>query len=813
MGKVQICKMAKDLNVPTKDLLAEFSAIGVDVKNHLAWVEDEEADKVKARLLAPKEAPAPAPTPAAAPTATPAGGVPARPGSTPPGSPSLTPSRPMAPGMPVRPGSSTPGGPSPVALPPRRPDFSPTTRHEIRPDQRPDRFGAPGAPRPGGPGGPRPGPGGPGAPGAPGAPGGERRPGDRRPGEHGERRRKDSEEVAAFNKPKPGRRKSKAEIRQERADRRAARQGGPGEVPTTIELVGSLTVKELADKMAVKETEVIKRLFMKGILATINQTIEKETAEMIAVEMDYEVKLIDPIALALAAVTDDHDEPEDLLKRPPIVTIMGHVDHGKTSLLDALRSARVASGEAGGITQHIGAYMTSIHDNEICFLDTPGHEAFTAMRARGAKATDIAILVVAADDGVMPQTIEAISHAKAAGVPIIVAINKIDKPDANAERVKQELTEYELVPEEWGGSTVMVEVSAKMKVNLDTLLEMILLVAEVQELKANPNKPARGMIVEAKLSKSMGPVATVLVQNGTLRVGDAFVVGAVAGKVRALIDDRGRRVKEAGPAHPVEVLGCQDVPQAGDVFQVMPSEKEAKAVADTRALAVRSEALTSRSRVHLKDFYTRIQEGQKELAIIIKADVKGSNEAIEQALSQLNQRTEGTTIRILLSGNGDISETDVSLAAASDALIIGFNVKADERATRAADEADVDVKLYSIIYGMIEDLEKAMLGLLEPEFETVKTGQAEVRATFKSGKTTVIAGCMVTEGKIVRNATVKVLRAGKQVHEGKMDSLKRFKDDAKEVATGFECGIAIERFNDLQENDIIESYITQEKKR
>ncbi|MEB3196976.1 MAG: translation initiation factor IF-2 [Candidatus Sericytochromatia bacterium] len=811
MGKVQICKMAKDLNIPGKDLVQAFNDLGVEVKNHLAWVEDHEAEAVRKKLLEPKLEPAPAPVPAtAAPAAAqPQVAVPARPDGR-PGMAPPTPSRPIAPGMPVRPGSSLPGGPSPVALPPRPAGFNPNLRFEIRPDQRPDRFErAPGARPPGAPGAAAPGAAVPGRP-APGAPA---RKGEGR-SDH-ERRRKDEEDIpAAFNKPKPGRKKSKAEMKMEREERRRARQGGGlGEAPTTIDLVGSLTVKELADRMAVKETEIIKRLFVKGILATINQTIEKETAEMIAVEMGYEVNLIDPIAQALAAVTEDHDAPEDLKSRAPIVTVMGHVDHGKTSLLDAIRETRVASGEAGGITQHIGAYMTSIHGNEICFLDTPGHEAFTAMRARGAKATDIAILVVAADDGVMPQTIEAISHAKAANVPIIVAINKVDKPDANPDRVKQELTEYELVPEEWGGQTVMVEVSAKKRLNIDHLLEMILLVAEVQELKANPDKPARGMIVEAKLSKSMGPVATVLVQNGTLRVGDAFVVGSVYGKVRALIDDRGRRVKEAGPAHPVEVLGSSDVPHAGDVFQVMPSEKEAKAVADQRALQARSEALTARSRVHLKDFYTRIQEGQKELAVIIKADVKGSNEAIEQALSQLNQRTEGTTIRILFSGNGDISETDVSLAAASDALIIGFNVKADDRAVRAAEEADVDIKLYSIIYKMIEDLENAMLGLLEPEYETVKVGQAEVRAIFKAGKQTIIAGCMVTEGKIVRQAEVKVLRAGKLIHEGKLESLKRFKDDVKEVATGYECGIAVEKYTDLVENDIIEAYITQEKAR
>ncbi|MDB5097663.1 MAG: translation initiation factor [Cyanobacteria bacterium RYN_339] len=810
MGKVQVCKMAKDLNVPTKNLLEAFNELGVDVKNHLAWVEDVDAEAVKKKLLEP-----PAPEPAAAPKveakAAPPANIMSRPqlplGAPRGGTGSLT-SPHRQPGAPAGPG----GGGQPNLL--RRPEpgapareLRPDMRHEIRQPAGPTDRGFPA--RPGGPGGDRPG-GGP--------------PGDQRPPARSDKDRRaerdagrrvnaDGEEMPATKS--KARKKSRAEQRQEREERRQRRndRNSAGPAPDKIELVGPLSVKELAEKMVAKETEIIKRLFLKGIMATINQTIEKETAEMIAVEMGYEVELIDPIQLALAAVTDDHDEPEDLKTRPPIVTIMGHVDHGKTSLLDAIRSARVAHGEAGGITQHIGAYMTSIHGNEICFLDTPGHEAFTAMRARGAKATDIAVVVVAADDGVMPQTIEAISHAKAAGVPIIVAINKIDKPGAQPERVKQELTEYGLVAEDWGGSTVMVEVSAKMKQNLEQLLEMILLVAEVQELKANPNKLARGVIVEAKLSKSMGPVATVLVQNGTLRVGDPFVVGSVAGKVRALIDDRGRRVKEAGPAHPVEVLGMDTVPHAGDVFQAVESEKVARNIADGRALVDRAENLASGNRTHLKDFYSRIQEGAKELPIIIKTDVKGSNEAIEQALSQLNERTMGSTIRILLSGNGDISENDISLAVASNAIVIGFNVKMDERVKRAADEQDVDVKQYTIIYKMIEDLEKAMQGLLEPEYEQVSIGKAEVRATFKSGKTSVIAGCMVLEGKLQRNSDVKITRDGKEIFAGKLDSLKRFKDDAKEVATGYECGLSFDKFNDLQEGDQIEAFITQEKKR
>jgi translation initiation factor IF-2 len=818
--------MAKELNVSTKDLLTTFNDLGVPVKNHLAWVEDAEAEAAKKKLLEPKAAPAPAPEPevkvAPAATATPV----ARPAA-----PTEPVGRPAGPGVGPRPMAPGPQRPDPT-MAPRRPDPTMAPRRPEGAPGGPGGFGPrpagpggprpmgpggprPGGPRPAGPGGPRPGgfgprPGGPG-PGATPLPGSERparRPDHRPSGPGGAPRRDREAELEAIAQKKGGR-KSKAQQREERRARREGAVEGPA---TAIELVGSLTVKELAEKMRIKETEIIKKLFLKGIMATINQTIEKETAEMIAVEMDVEVTLVDPLAVAMAAVNTVEDDEDLLQPRPPIVTIMGHVDHGKTSLLDALRKARVAEGEAGGITQHIGAYMTSIHGNEICFLDTPGHEAFTAMRARGAKATDIAILVVAADDGVMPQTIEAIQHAKAAGVPIIVAINKIDKPGAAPDRVKQELTEYELVPEEWGGQTIMVEVSAKQKLNLDSLLEMILLQAEVLELKANPDRLAHGVIVEAKLSKGMGPVATVLVQTGTLRVGDAFVVGSIAGRVRALINDRGKRVKEAGPAHPVEVLGLSDVPHAGDIFQAMDSEKEAKAIADQRGQIDRESKLASRrGGVTLQNFYTRIQEGQKELPVVIKADVKGSSEAIEQALSGLNERTEGVTIRVLLSGNGDVTENDVNLAAASGASVIAFNVKVDDRAARAADDQDVEVREYGIIYRMIEDLERAMKGMLEPEKETVLLGKAEVRAIFKVGKTGVIGGAYVTEGKLQRNADIKVLRDGEIIHTGKFDALKRFKDDVREVATGYECGVSFDKFNDLQEGDIVEAYITQDK--
>jgi len=578
-----------------------------------------------------------------------------------------------------------------------------------------------------------------------------------------------------------------------------------------IKLSGSVTVKELADRMGVKETEIIKRLFLKGLMATINQTLELETAEMIATEMEYTVELVNPNETETVVVAEE-DRPEDLLHRPPVVTIMGHVDHGKTSLLDAIRKTNVTAGEAGGITQHIGAYQVKINDQPITFLDTPGHEAFTAMRARGAKATDIAVLVVAADDGVKPQTIEAINHAKEAGVQIMVAINKIDKPGANPDQVKQQLTEYGLVAEEWGGTTVMVPVSAKQKIGIDDLLEMILLVAEVLELKANPKKEAKGLIIEAQLDKGMGPVATVLVQNGTLHVGDNFVVGAIAGKVRAMINDHGRRVREAGPAMPVEVLGMPIVPTAGDVFQVVEDEKTAKTIAAQRSEYERTQRLQATRHVSLNDVYSRIQEGKiKDLKVILKSDVKGSAEALEGSLAKIQAKDGDVQVRVIHSGTGDVSEADVMLAAASEAIVIGFNVKADDRARARAAADGVDIREYNVIYKAIEDMEAALKGMLEPEYEEVLLGKAEVRALFKVGKQDVIAGCMVKEGKIQRGSIARVLRNEAEIFKGKVDSLKRFRDDAKEVAAGYECGIAFDDFNDLQEGDVIEAYLRQIK--
>lgn len=599
----------------------------------------------------------------------------------------------------------------------------------------------------------------------------------------------------------------------DRRDRRNEQKEATATLNKVVKLSGSITVKELAERMNIRETEIIKRLFMKGVMATINQTLDMETAEKIAQELGYQIEMVDPSETDIIEV-EDEDDPKHQIIKAPVVTIMGHVDHGKTSLLDAIRKTNVTAGEAGGITQHIGAYQVTVNGQIITFLDTPGHEAFTAMRARGAAVTDIAILVVAADDGVKPQTEEAINHAKDAGVPLIVAINKIDKPGANPDHVKQQLTEFELVSEEWGGQTVMVPVSAKQKVGIDNLLEMILLVAEVQELKANPKKQARGVIIEAQLDKGMGPVATVLIQNGTLRIGDNFVVGSISGKVRALINDRGKRIREAGPAMPVEVLGMTAVPAAGDVFTVVGDEKTAKQIAAQRVEYERSQRLQQSRKVSLDDLYARIQEGKiKELKLIVKADVKGSVEAIEQSLLNLNKE-EGVGLKVIHGGTGDISEADIILAtASSDTIVIGFNVKVDERARKLATTEQVDIRSYNVIYKLLEDMEAALKGMLEPEYEEVFLGKAEVRQIFTVGKTVRIAGCMVTEGKMVRNSNVRVHRGNEIIFEGKLDNLKRFKEDAREVMTGYDCGISFEKFNNLQEKDIVEAYTMQVKER
>ena len=571
-------------------------------------------------------------------------------------------------------------------------------------------------------------------------------------------------------------------------------------------LPDSLTIKELADKMKVQPSVVVKKLFMQGKIVTINQEVDYDTAEEIALEFNCICEHEEKVDV-IAELLKEDDEAEDIqVTRPPVVCVMGHVDHGKTSLLDAIRETHVTAKESGGITQKIGAYTVSINDHLITFLDTPGHEAFTAMRMRGAQATDIAILVVAADDGVMPQTIEAINHAKAAGVEIIVAVNKIDKPSANIEKVKQELTEYELIPEDWGGSTIFVPVSAHTKEGIDDLLEMILLTAEVQELKANPNRKARGIVIEAELDKGRGPVATVLVQKGTLKVGDHVAAGACHGKIRAMVDDKGHRVREAGPSIPVEILGLNDVPNAGEILVAMDSDKEARNFAETFISEGRKKLLDdTKHKVSLDALFEQIQAGNvKELGIIIKADVQGSVEAVKQSLVKLSN--EEVVVKIIHGGVGNINESDVVLASASNAIIIGFNVKPDNQARIVAEREKVDLRLYSVIYNAIEDVESALKGMLEPIYEEQVIGHVEIRQIFKASGVGNIAGSFVTDGKITRNASVRITREGEKTYEGPIASLKRFKDEVKEVKAGYECGLVFEKFNDIQEGDIIEAY-------
>ncbi len=578
-----------------------------------------------------------------------------------------------------------------------------------------------------------------------------------------------------------------------------------------VTLTGSITVQELAKRIGKTAAEVIKYLMGQGIMATINQELDLETAALVAQDLGaiVEIKAEKPIT----ELEDLVDPPETLRERPPVVTVMGHVDHGKTSLLDAIRRTNVTASEAGGITQHIGAYQVRLKNRKITFLDTPGHAAFTAMRARGAQATDIAILVVAADDGVMPQTVEAINHAKAAGVPIVVAINKIDRPEANPERVKQQLTEYGLVPEEWGGDTIMVPVSAVTKEGINELLEMVLLTADVAELKANPDRPARGIVIEAQLDRGRGPVATMLVQKGTLKIGDNLVAGSVYGRVRAMVDDRGERVNSAPPSTPVEVLGLSDLPEAGDIFQVVEDEKLARQIASSRQEEKRQEELKAASKTTLDDLFKQMEAGEvKELNLVIKGDVQGSVEALRGALEQLS--TSEVKVNLLHGGVGAITETDVMLAAASKAIIIGFNVRPEANNVRkAAEEAGVEIRLYRVIYEVIDDVRAAMSGLLEPEEREVILGRAEVRATFKVPKAGTVAGCFVTEGKIQNRALARVIRDGVVVFEGRIESLKRFKDDVREVAQGYECGVGLERFNDIKEGDIIEAYNIEEIQR
>ena len=577
-----------------------------------------------------------------------------------------------------------------------------------------------------------------------------------------------------------------------------------------IVLPETMTIRELADKMKVQAAAIVKKLFLQGKIVTVNHEIDYETAEEIALEFNCIAEPEEKVDVIAELLKEDEEDESKMVPRPPVVCVMGHVDHGKTSLLDAIRHTHVIAKEAGGITQHIGAYMVTINGQKITFLDTPGHEAFTAMRMRGANATDIAILVVAADDGVMPQTIEAINHAKAAGIEIIVAINKIDKPSANIERVKQELSEYELIPEDWGGSTICVPVSAHTGEGMDTLLEMILLTAEVNELKANPNRKARGLVIEAQLDKGKGPVATVLVQKGTLHVGDPIAAGSCFGKVRAMIDDKGRRVKEAGPSVPVEILGLSDVPNAGEIFVQTDSEKEARSFAETFISENKERLLEeTRSKMSLDDLFSQIQAGNlKELNIIVKADVQGSVEAVKQSLLKLSN--DEVVVKIIHGGVGAINESDVTLAATSNAIIIGFNVRPDSTAKATAEREGVDLRLYRVIYDAIADVEAAMKGMLDPIYEEKVIGHAEVRQTFKASGVGTIAGSYVLDGVFQRNCKVRISREGKQIYEGALASLKRFKDDVKEVKAGYECGLVFDKFNDLQEFDQVEAYIMVE---
>lgn len=582
--------------------------------------------------------------------------------------------------------------------------------------------------------------------------------------------------------------------------------------PKKIIVRGSMTVGETAKLLHKDASEVIKKLLFLGTMATINQELDLDAIQLIATEFGVEVEIKIKVEEDNFETFEEIDDAADLLERPPVVTIMGHVDHGKTTLLDAIRKTSVTEGEAGGITQHIGAYQVEVNQKKITFLDTPGHEAFTTMRARGAQVTDITIIVVAADDGVMPQTVEAISHAKAAGVPIIVAVNKIDKEGANPDQIKQALTAYELVPEEWGGDTIFCEISAKQRIGLENLLEMILLVAEVQEYKANPNKRARGTVIEAELDKGRGPVARVLIQHGTLKVGDSFVAGVHFGRIRAMVNDKGKRLKEAGPSTPVEITGLTDVPQAGDPFLVYEDERKARDIADRRAIALRQSEMTANSRVTLDDLFKHIKDGEiKDLNVIIKGDVQGSVEALKSSLEKIE--VEGVRVKILHHGVGAVTESDIILASASNAIIIGFNVRPEPAAKATADQEKVDIRLHNIIYNVIEEIEQAMKGMLDPIFKEVVLGQAEVRNVFKITGSGTIAGCMVTSGKIARNAQTRLIRGGIVVHEGKIDSLKRFKDDQKEVAQGYECGISLERYHDIKEGDVIEAFIMESVER
>ena len=581
--------------------------------------------------------------------------------------------------------------------------------------------------------------------------------------------------------------------------------------PLVVKIPDEITVGELASRMKKTAAEVIKQLIKLGVMASVNQTVDYDTAALVAMELGCKVEKEVIVTIEERLIDDREDKPEELQPRSPVVVVMGHVDHGKTSLLDAIRNTNVASGEAGGITQHIGAYTVKINGSPITFLDTPGHAAFTSMRARGAMCTDIAILVVAADDGIMPQTVEAINHAKAANIPIIVAINKMDKHGANPDRIKQQLTEYDLVPEEWGGETVICPISAKTGQGIDELLEMVILTAEVQELKANPNRLAKGVVIEARLDKSRGPVATLLVQNGTLKQGDILIAGTAVGRVRVMTDDKGRTVKTAGPSMPVEITGLAEVPGAGDIFNAVEDERMARQLVEQRKEEIKAAANKTKGKVTLEDLFAQIQEGEmKELNIIVKADVQGSAEAVKASLEKISN--EEVRVKVIHAGVGAISENDVLLASTSNAIIVGFNVRPDPVAAASAARAKVDMRMYRVIYDAINEIQDAMKGMLAPKFKEVIIGHAEVRQTYKVSSVGTIAGCYVKDGKVTRDAQVRVLRDNIVIHEGQLGSLQRFKDSVKEVAANYECGMSIEKFNDIKEGDIFECFVMEQIK-
>ncbi|MFO7311591.1 MAG: translation initiation factor IF-2 [Bacillota bacterium] len=777
MAKVRVYELARDLGVDSKEIVDFLASLGQDVKNHMSTVEDEYVARVLRRFGggqaaggAANGAGNPSRPQAAAQTAATASA-----GSTPQAKPAqpAQAAKPAATGQASKP-ASTGQASKPAQLAP-----GPQARGQ-RAQAEPARPAADERRQ---------------------APQAAAQPAQRqaaRPATSGQSQAKADPRSQRGAAPggKPG---GKGQPMAQRGQRQAPEPGSRGK----LELPESIPIKELAGKVGVQAAAIVKYLFNQGMMVTVNHSIDFETAAKIATRLGFEVvKPHDPLADALV---DQEDPPETLKPIPPVVTIMGHVDHGKTTLLDAIRETRVAATEAGGITQHIGAYQVEWNGKKITFLDTPGHEAFTAMRARGAQVTDIAVLVVAADDGVMPQTIEAINHARAADVPIIVALNKIDKPDANPDRVKQQLADQGLIPEEWGGDTVVVPVSALRRQGLDDLLEMILLVAELRELKANPDRPARGVIIEAELDKGRGPVCTVLVKKGTLRLGDAVVAGHTAGKVRAMLDDRGRPIAEAGPATPVSVLGLDDVPMAGDELVVVADERLAREIAARRREEMRQQEMQRPVRANLDQLFEQVKAGQlPELNIIIKADVQGSVEALRGALEKLSR--PDVRLNVIHAAVGGITKTDVDLAAAANAIIIGFNVRPDATARKVAEQENVDIRTYRVIYDAIEEMKKALEGMLEPEYREVVLGRAEVRALFRVPNVGTVAGCYVTEGKVVRGASVRVIRDGTVVHEGAISSLKRFKDDVREVAEGYECGIGLEKFNDLKEGDVLEFF-------